>query len=116
MKREFVRSETHRYSRLGRGRPKLRRWRRPRGKHNKTRLKRFSYPVQPEIGFGTPKKSSGRVQGLVPTIIHNIADLQKLNKVSIAIIARTIGAKKKIEILKKASELNIKVANFWGRK
>jgi len=47
MKTRFVRVDTHRHSRLGKGRPKLQKWRRPRGKHNKTRLKRFSYPIQP---------------------------------------------------------------------
>ena len=116
MKRKFVRVDTYRHSRLGKGRKKLQRWRRPRGKHNKTRLKRFSYPIQPEIGFGSPKKNAGLVQNLIPVVINNISDLDKLSKENIAIISRTIGARKKIEILKKVSELKIKVANVGGKK
>ena len=116
MKRKFVRVETHRYSRLGKGRKKLQRWRRPRGKHNKTRLKRFSYPVQPEIGFGSPRKNSGLVQGLVPIVINSMIDVERLTKNNIAIVSRTLGARKKIDILKKISELNIKIANVAGKK
>lgn len=116
MKRKFVRVDTYRHSRLGKGRKKLQRWRRPRGKHNKTRLKRFSYPIQPEIGFGSPRKSSGLVKGLVPIVVNSMADVEKLTKNNIAIISRTLGAKKKIDILKKISELKIKIANVGGKK
>ncbi len=116
MKTRFVRVDTHRHSRLGKGRPKLQKWRRPRGKHNKTRLKRFSYPIQPEIGFGTPRATSGRVKGLLPVLVNNIQELQKLSKNNIAIISRRIGAKKKIEILKKATEMNLKIANEGAKK
>ena len=116
IKRRFLRVDTNRHSRLGRGRPKLQKWRRPRGKHNKTRLKRFSYPIQPGIGFGTPRVNAGKVQGFMPIVINNVSELQSLSKNNIAIISRNVGAKKKIDILKKASELNIKIANMGGKK
>jgi large subunit ribosomal protein L32e len=116
MKRTFLRSETHRFSRLGKGRPKLQKWRRPRGKHNKTRLNRFSYPVQPGIGCGTPRKDEGKVDGLMPILITNHSDLDKLSKSNIAIVSRKLGAKKKIEIMKKLLEKNIKVMNAGGKK
>jgi len=116
MKTRFVRVDTHRRSKLGKGRKKLQKWRKPTGKHNKTRLKRFSYPIQPGIGFGSPRKTSGRINNLIPALVQNIAELQSLTKENIAIISRTIGAKKKIELLKKASELNIKIANARGKK
>jgi large subunit ribosomal protein L32e len=116
MTRRFLRSETHRFSRLGKGRPKLQKWRRPRGKHNKTRLNRFSYPVQPGIGFGTPRKDSGKVAGLYPILISNPSDVSKLTKTNIAIISRRIGAKKKLEIIKRLSESNIKISNLGGKK
>ena len=116
MKTRFVRVDTHRQSRLGKGRKKLQKWRKPTGKHNKTRLKRFSYPIQPGIGFGTPRKTAGRIQNLIPVLVESISDLQKLTKENIAIVSRTLGAKKKIELMKKASELNIKIANAGGKK
>lgn len=113
---KFLRSETHRFSRLGKGRKKLQKWRRPRGKHNKTRQDRFGYPVQPGIGFGTPKKYSGKVKGLIPVLINRESELSSLTKDNIIIIARKLGARKKLNILKKASELNIKVLNAGGKK
>ncbi len=116
MKKRFVRVDTNRYSRLGKGRKKLQKWRKPTGKHNKTRLKRFSYPVQPEIGFGSPRSSAGKINGLVPVVVNNISELQNLGKNNIAIVSRTLGAKKKVELLKKASDLNIKIANAGGKK
>ena len=116
MKHKFVRVDTHRFSKLGKGRPKLQKWRRPTGKHNKTRLKRFSYPVQPGIGFGTPRKTSGKVQNLVPMHIKNISDLSFASKNNILIIARKLGAKKKMEILKKVSDLGLKIENAGGKK
>lgn len=116
MRRQFLRVDTFRYSRLGKGRKKLQKWRRPRGKHNKTRLNRAGYTVQPGIGFGSPRSSAGKIKGLVPVLVRNENDLKSLNKNNIIIIARTLGAKKKISIIKKASELNIQIHNVGGKK
>lgn len=116
MKRKFVRVDTHRYSRLGKGRKKLQKWRKPTGKHNKTRLNRFSYPVQPGIGFGTPRKNAGKISGLIPMIVNNLNDIEKAGKNNIIIVSRTLGARKKIELLKKASEMNLKIANVGGKR
>ena len=116
MSKRFVRVDTHRLLKLGKGRPKLQKWRRPKGKHNKTRLKRFSYPIQPETGFGTPKNISGQVKGLYPMLIENMADTAKLTKNNIAIVSRNIGAKKKMTIIKKIDEMKIKILNAGGKK
>lgn len=116
MKRKFLRVDTNRFSRLGKGRKKLQKWRRPRGKHNKTRLNRFSYPIQPGIGFGSPKAGAGKVDGLIPVVINNLKELQLLNKNNIVIISRKIGAKKKVEVMKKISEMDLKIANAGGKK
>jgi len=113
---KFLRSDTMRYSRIGKGRPKLQKWRRPRGKHNKTRLKRFSYPVQPGIGFKGPKKDSGKVNNLTPFLVTSNLDLLKINKTNVAIVSRKLGAKKKLDIMKRLSEMNIKIINAGGKK
>ena len=116
MSKRFVRVDTHRLLKLGKGRPKLQKWRRPRGKHNKTRLKRFGYPLQPGIGFGTPRTQSGKVQGLIPILITNISQMKDVTKNNIIIVARRLGARKKLEIIKKASEMNVKIENVGGKK
>lgn len=115
MKKKFVRADTFRYSRIGKNRPKLQKWRKPRGKHNKLRLKRAGHPLQPGIGYGTPKKNSGKVQGFIPILVHNTSYLEIMKSGQIAILAR-VGAKKKLELIKKAEALGIPIANLGGRK
>ncbi len=113
--RRFMRADTFRLLRLGKKRRKLQKWRRPRGTHNKLRLKRKGHPELPTVGHRSPKIQSGKVSGLTPVLVHNLNELSRLDKNSIAIIAR-IGARKKLEILKKADEMKIKVMNAGGKK
>lgn len=112
---KFIRADTFRYFRIGKNRPKLQKWRRPRGKHNKLRLKRFGHPLQPGIGFGSPAVSRGKISGLIPKLIHNVKELENISKNNIIIIAK-VGARKKLEIIKKAQEAGIKVDNIGGKK
>jgi len=116
LKKKFLRADTFRLSRIGKRRKKLQKWRRPRGKHNKLRLKRFGHPVQPGIGYATQKSQFGKIQELSPIVVNNLQELYSLNKNNIAIISKRTGAKKKMEIIKKAYELNIKIANAGGKK
>jgi large subunit ribosomal protein L32e len=112
---KFLRQETWRFKRLGSHKKKLATWRRPRGKHSKMRLKRTGYPVQPGIGFGTPRKHSGRVKGLIPVRVSNVNEVSLMQKGQIAIIAR-VGAKKKLDIIKKAESMGIPLSNVRGKK
>lgn len=116
LKMKFLRADTFRLSRIGKRRKKLQKWRRPRGKHNKLRLKRFGHPVQPGIGFASQKNLSGTIQKLFPVVINNLQELNSLNKNNIAIISRRTGAKKKMEMIKKADEMGIIIANVGGKK
>jgi len=115
MSRKFLRSDTCRFLRIGKKRRKLQKWRRARGKSNKIRLGRVGCPSMPKVGFKTPRKTAGKVQGLTPKLVHNVAELEKLTKNDIAILAR-IGARKKLELIKKADELKIKIMNLGGKK
>jgi large subunit ribosomal protein L32e len=115
MARQFLRAETFTLSRLGRTRKKLRKWRRPRGKSNKIRLGRAGNPVGVSVGFKTPRKEAGRIFGLIPKLVHNIKELESLTKENVAILAR-VGARKKLEIIKKADELKIRITNLGSKK
>lgn len=106
----FLRSDTERHSRLGKNRRKLQKWRKPRGRHSKIRRKRFGYPRAPTVGYGSRKDRAGTISGLVPRLVHNLKELDALTKTNIAIIAR-VGAKKKLELLKRAREKMIRIAN-----
>jgi large subunit ribosomal protein L32e len=113
--KKFVRRDAHKFSRIGKGRKKLQKWRKPKGRHNKMREKRFSYPASPNVGYKKPKNEAGKVKGLNPVMVYNIKDLESVKKNMIAVVGK-IGARKKIEILKKADEMKVPVANVGGKK
>ncbi|MEK6908527.1 MAG: eL32 family ribosomal protein [Nanoarchaeota archaeon] len=110
MKR-VVRRSTLKFSRMGLGRRKLQRWRAAVGRHSKIRKNRFGYTKSPRIGFKSPRNESGKINGKIPIRITNMADFSKTSKENIIIIARTIGARKKIEMIKKANEMNLEILN-----
>ncbi len=112
MKRKFIRTDWMRYSRLGKNRKKIQKWRRAKGRHNKIRKMREGYPVGPSIGYGSARKDSGKIQGLMPKVVNNFADLETAGKHNIIILGRRLGAKKKMEIIKKTNEMNLKIANL----
>lgn len=66
------------------------------------------------IGFGSPRKEAGKINGHIPILIHNVRELSSLKKGSVAILAR-VGAKLKIEMLKKAGENGINILNHGGK-
>ncbi|MEM2772587.1 MAG: eL32 family ribosomal protein [Candidatus Pacearchaeota archaeon] len=108
-KPNYLRTDWYKKSRLGRRRKKKQKWRRPKGRHNKIRERRKGKPKRPEVGYGSPKEVKHSIKGLFPVHIYKIDDLYKINKDrEIAIISGNLGLKKKIEILKKAKELDIK--------
>ncbi|MGV8152086.1 MAG: eL32 family ribosomal protein [Candidatus Nanoarchaeia archaeon] len=110
-KQIFVRSESHKYSRLGVRRKKKQVYRRARGGENKVRLKKRGRLRNVSIGFRSKKATRGLVQGLKPILVHNIQELKNIKKGEIAIVAK-IGKKKKLEIAKYALEKNIKLENL----
>lgn len=111
---KFLRSDTFRHLRLGKKRRKLQKWRAPRGRHNKLRKKRAGHPATPSIGYGTPRKDSGKVLGLKPVLVHNMAELSAIKKDEAAILAK-VGAKKKLGLIKHADQMKIKILNLGGK-
>lgn len=118
MKRKFLRSDTNRFSRLGKNRRKLQKWRRGRGKSNKMRLGRTGYPAVPKVGYRTSRKEVGKVKGLIPKLVHNLNELNALakNEATMAAILARVGARKKLELIKRAEELKIKILNLGGKR
>lgn len=110
MSKEFKRTDWMRSFKLGKARRKVT-WRRAQGVHSKIRRKRFGYPRKPSVGYRTDKSVSGLVDGLKPVLVRNLNDLANLPKNAGIIIAR-VGAKKKMDIIKKAEEMKIKILNM----
>ncbi len=104
---KFVRPESWRYVRLH---PE---WRKPKGLDNKIRKSFKGYPKRVKVGYGGPAKARGyHPSGHVDVLVHNPAQLEQLIPEKDAVrIGRRVGAKKRGEILKRATELGLRVLN-----
>ena len=109
---KFLREEWFRYKRI----PKN--WRRPDGITSKMRRNLKYRPNKVRIGYRGPKDVRGlHPSGYQEVLIHNINDLQNIdNSIHAIRIGSTVGTKKRIEIQKKAEELDIRTLNIVRRK
>ncbi len=71
-----------------------------------------------EVGYRSPKAVRGlHPSGLEDVLVYNVKDLEKLNpETQGARIASTVGKRKKIEIIKRARELGIRILNISEEK
>ncbi|ABR54633.1 Ribosomal protein L32e [Methanococcus vannielii SB] len=109
---EFKRQDSHRFQRIGTM------WRRPTGHHSGQRIQ-VTYRLSPvKIGFRGPALVRGlHPSGLEDIIVNNVKQLAALNpKTQGARIASAVGTRKRIEIVKKANELGIRVFNVSKQK
>ena len=104
---DFLREEWFRYKRI----PKN--WRRPDGITSKMRRNLRYRPNKVRIGFRGPKETRGlHPSGFKEVIVSNIGDLKGVNpKIEAVRISRTVGTKKRIDIEKKAEELEVRILN-----
>jgi len=88
-------------------------WRKPKGIHNKMKKKKKGRPPLVEVGYGSPREVKGVLSnGKRPVIVHNVEELERIDKErEIAVIASTVGKRKRLEIIKRAQELGIEVYN-----
>jgi len=104
----FLREEWYRYKRI----PKN--WRRPDGITSKMR-RNFKYrPNKVRVGFRGPKDVRGlHSSGFEEVAVYNVKDLENINpKTQAARVGGTVGTRKRVDIGKKAEELNIRVLNL----
>ena len=106
-KLKFTRQDAHKKVRLGN------KWRRPKGLHSKMRIGFKGYNKSVSIGYGSPKNTRGLDKsGLKLIIIKSLKDLEKIDiKKECIAVAKTIGLRKKVEILKQAVKKSINVVN-----
>jgi large subunit ribosomal protein L32e len=106
-KPKFKRQESWRYKRVKEN------WRKPRGIDSKMRKKVKGWPPSPNAGYRSPKKTRGlHPSGYVEVRVQTVEDLNGLDPKTQAIrIARTVGGKKRVEILALADERGIHVLN-----
>ena len=109
-KPDFIRQDYQRRKRLGR---KLK-WRKPKGIHSKIRHHFKGRRKMPSPGYKSPRKVKGlHASGLKIVSISSLDGIKNINKeFEGAVISKSIGTKKRLEILKRAKELGISVLNF----
>ncbi|MBS3072708.1 hypothetical protein J4477_02655 [Candidatus Pacearchaeota archaeon] len=109
-KTKFLRRNTNEYSKLGKKRKKLQKWRRPKGRDNKMRLKTKGHPLVVKVGYKQNKLHRGKVSGKELKIIRSVNDLSDVNGKTLQL--GKIGIRKKIIIAKICLDKNIKFTNF----
>ncbi|MEM2901605.1 MAG: 50S ribosomal protein L32e [Candidatus Bathyarchaeia archaeon] len=106
-KPRFIRQESWRYIRVKDS------WRKPKGKTSRMRRKIKGWPKMVSAGYGNARAKRGlHPSGLREALVHSPHDLYGLDPGREAVrIASTVGEKKRLEIMSKAAELNLKVLN-----
>ena len=113
---KFIRPDTNRFSRLGKNRRKLHKWRRVRGKSNKLRLGRGGYSKVPAVGFKSPRIESGKINGFVPKLVHNLAELTHKHSAMILIDGCQLIQHEKIDVLPNNDPRHLDFIAFSGHK
>jgi large subunit ribosomal protein L32e len=105
----FGRQAANRYWRIGRDGA----WRRPRGLQSKQR-RHYGYRAKiVRVGYRSPARVRGMVpSGFLPVIVRNSDDLEGLDaRRQAAIIARTVGTRRRLVLEEEARKLGIRVLN-----
>ncbi len=107
---EFVRQESWRYVRIH---PE---WRKPKGVDNKVRRQDKGWPALVRVGYRGPVESRGlHPSGHFDVLVYRASDLSSLVPGrDVARIGGTVGARKRQDILARATELGIRVVNPTG--
>ncbi|MBI2672482.1 hypothetical protein HYX16_06120 [Candidatus Woesearchaeota archaeon] len=88
-------------------------WRKPKGLDSKLRARRRGKGAHISPGYGSPSKVRGLSrEGLNFVFVRNLKDLDIIGKDDLIVLNGNLGARKKIEILKKIKEKKLKMFNF----
>jgi large subunit ribosomal protein L32e len=104
---KFRRQEWFRFKRLGE------KWRIPRGKDSKMRVRKSGKPAMPSVGYKSSKLTRGlHPSGLAEVMVNSPRDVELVNPSrQVVRIASSVGKVKREKILARAKELKIRVLN-----
>ncbi|MFH1682388.1 MAG: 50S ribosomal protein L32e [Candidatus Woesearchaeota archaeon] len=104
----FVRKDSHKKARVASN------WRKPRGKHSPIRQQHKGKPKLVSVGYGSPEEVKGlHLSGLKMVLVDNAKQLESLDpKTDGVLISGKIGNKKRIDLIKLASEKKLKIINI----
>ncbi|KAI9314440.1 50S ribosomal protein L32 [Dichotomocladium elegans] len=94
-------------------------WRKPKGIDSPIRRRFKGQAPMPKIGYGSAKKTRHLLpNGFLKFTVSNVKELELLlmhNRTYAAEVAHNVSAKKRVEILERAAQLNVKVINAGAR-
>ncbi|KAJ3048145.1 60S ribosomal protein L32 [Rhizophlyctis rosea] len=111
--KKFVRHQSDRYKKVDES------WRKPKGIDNRVRRRFKGQIAMPKIGYGSNSKTRHLLpNGFKKFLVNNVRDLELLlmhNRVFAAEIAHNVSARKRVAILERAAQLDVKVTNAAAR-
>lgn len=107
-KPEFIRQDTHKRKKLSL------KWRKPKGIHSKIRHHFKGRAKMPSPGYKSPAKTKGlHSSGLRIVRVFSVSEISEIkNENEGAVIAKSVGTRARLGILKKAKELRVKILNL----
>jgi large subunit ribosomal protein L32e len=107
MSKDFKRQDSHKKKSVPES------WRKPKGQHSRSRLKKKHGAAVPKAGYRKPEEERGKhPSGYDEVLVHNTDDLEQIDEEEEAArIGSTVGGKKREKIIEKADEEDIKVLN-----
>ncbi|KAI9491855.1 50S ribosomal protein L32 [Zychaea mexicana] len=110
---KFKRHQSDRFARVGES------WRKPKGIDGPVRRRFKGQIPMPKIGYGSAKKTRHMLpNGFLKFTVSNVKELELLlmhNRTYAAEVAHNVSSKKRVEILERAAQLNVKVVNAGAR-
>jgi len=92
------------------------RWRKPRGTHNKKRMRMKWTGASPKIGYRNPEEMRGMHPcGSREVLVNNVPEMEGLKGVVVR-IASSVGGRKRALMVEKAKTLGLRVVNLPGGK
>jgi large subunit ribosomal protein L32e len=108
-KPHFIQEESWRYKRIDAL------WRRPKGIDSKMRLKKKSGPKSVAVGYRSPRLiRTWHPSGFKEVLVHNVREAENMNPDHVVRISRTVGLKKRLQIIERTRELGLRVLNTRG--
>lgn len=111
--KKFVRHQSDRYKTV---KPS---WRKPKGIDNRVRRRFKGQLPMPKIGYGSDNRTKHMLPcGMRKVVVSSVKDLEMLltqTKAVCAEIAHNVSSKHRVDIVKRAQELSLRLTNAHGR-
>ncbi|KAJ3414843.1 60S ribosomal protein L32 [Chytridiales sp. JEL 0842] len=111
--KKFTRHQSDRYKKIDPS------WRKPKGIDNRVRRRFKGQIAMPKIGYGSNAKTRHVMpNGFKKFLVSNVRDLDLLlmhNRTYAAEIAHNVSSRKRVAIVERAAQLDVKVINAGGR-